>query len=258
MDQDKRDRVVKLVREMLGNTVENGCTPSEAARFAAKAAEWIEKYQIEEAEIRAKAGTKAFDADNVEVYQNTLSTGKKVFNPGMTAVISGLATGMCCKVILLHQKDEAVYGIIGDQVDADYVCQIATTVVPALQIMARMEGAAHGYEKAGLIRWTNQYLTGAGGEIRQRIEKDRRDRSEIKQLEHEAASCRNEASSTALAVITGESIAVIKRTAVEAAFKERYPKTRTTYSRSSYDRTANECGRAAGKRVGLNVGLENK
>lgn len=247
-----RERIIELLKLLKLKTVENGCTPGEAANFAAKAAEWIEKYQIDEAELgRAIINGEKAEYD-VEVCQNMLRTGKKVFNPGMTQVVNGLAQGMCCKTILLHKYYdgyiEAVYGVVGDQADADFVCQIATAVVPALRIMAALEGAEHGYEKAGLVRWTNQYLTGAGQEIRKRLEDERRSRSHQREIEA-AKSC------TALAIITGDSLATIKRKAAEEGFRELYPVVRTTYSRSQYDHTANERGREAGKHVGLNLTL---
>ncbi len=247
MDREKRDRIVDMVRKLLQNTTENGCTPGEAAKFAAKASELMEQYQIEETELRVKTGGATFNADDVEVCQNELHTGKKVFNPGMTAVISGLATGMCCRVILLNKKDEAIYGIIGDRADANYVCQVATSVIPALQISARLEGIEHGEEKAGLVRWTNQYLMGAGGEIRRRIEDERRTRSAVKE--------RNTTSSTALMIITGDMIATIKRSAVEEMFHKTYPRTRTTYSRTTYNAVAHSRGQEAGRNVGLHVGI---
>ena len=245
-----RERIIELLRLLKLKTVENGCTPGEAAKFAAKAAEWIEKYQIDEAELRQATDGEKAEYD-VEVCQNMLRTGKKIFNPGMTQVVSGLAQGMCCKVILLHRSVEAVYGIIGDQADADFVCQIATTVVPALRVMAMLEGVEHGYEKAGLVRWANQYLTGAGQEIKKRLEDERKSRSKQREIEA-AKTC------TALAVITGDSLATIKRRAAEEGFRELYPNVRTTYSRAQYDHTANERGREAGKRVGLNLTLGEK
>lgn len=246
-----RERVIELIAIMRKKTVENGCTPGEAAKFAAKVVELIEKYQLDEAEVCAEVVSGKTQLD-VEVCQNTLRTGKRVFNPGMTAVVSGLARGMCCQVILLHKyydgEREAVYGIVGDSLDADFVCQIATTVIPALRTMAMLEGAEHGHEKAGLVRWSNQYLTGAGQEICRRLEEERRQRSDAKKEQAK--------SSTALAIITGDSLATIKREAVSEAFKELYPKTRTTFSRSAYDSTAVERGREAGKTVGLHRTLE--
>jgi hypothetical protein len=290
-----RQRIIDLVRRMREQTLTNGCTPGEAAKFAAKAAEWIEQYAIEEAELKAKDESKAFSVEDVEVVQNYLRTGKKVFNPGMTAVVNALAQGVCCQCILLPRNylgsDEVTYGIVGDQLDADYVCAIATSVVPALSYMADLEGAEHGYEKAGLVRWRNQYLSGAAIEIQRRLEQERRERScqqerQALQLRLEAAgnrervenlpapvvdqmldalrngtldlTVRSGSGCTAIACITGESLAVIKREAVATAFKEMYPATKTTRSRSGYDHTANECGRRAGKTVGLRIGLEGK
>lgn len=248
MDTSKRDKVLELVRKLLLHTVKNGCTPGEAAKFAAKAAELMEQWQIEETELRMKSGGATFSVDDVEVCQNELHTGKKVFNPGMSAVICGLATGHCCRVIMFNRNGEAIYGIIGDRVDADYVCQVATSVVPALQISARLEGAEHGYEKAALIRWMNNYLNGAGIEIQNRIYRERMERSAAK--EHNAAS-----TGTALMIITGESIAKVKREATEEMFRKAYPKTRTVHSRTTFDSVAHERGREAGKRVGLHVGI---
>lgn len=251
MSQERtREKIVHLVNEMRKHTVDRGCSPDEAAGFAAKAAAWVEKYQISEEELRREG--KAPDPE-VEVCQNTLRTGKRVFNPGMTAVVGGLASAMCCKVVLLHQDNEAVYGVVGDSLDADYVCQIATFVVPALQIMATLEGREHGYEKAGLVRWSNQYLTGAAQEIRRRIEADRKERSDVKEAEHQIAM--SGTTCTAL-VVTGETLAVTKRKATDEAFRSLYPKTKTVFSRAAYDHTANQRGREAGKRVGLNIPIE--
>lgn len=179
--------------------------------------------------------------------ENLLRTGKKVFNPGMTQVVNALAQGMCCRCILLHDDGQATYGITGDILDADYVCQVATVVVPLLRTMANLEGAEHGYEKAGLVRWSNQYLTGAGVEIFNRLTAERKSRSDAKTAEHKAG---------ALVCITGEALATIKRTAVAEAFSEKYPKTKQTVSRCEYNHAAHERGREAGRNVGLNVGIK--
>lgn len=257
MSESIRERVVRLIAEMRNRTIERGATPAEAAGFAAKVAEWIEKYQIEEAELRAGGGHST--TAEVEVCENILRTGKKTFLPGMSQVVNALSSGMCCKCILLNQEGEAVYGITGDPVDADYVCQVATAVVPALQMMGNMEGREHGYEKAGLVRWTNQYLMGAAVEIKARLEDDRRIRAEIKRLERmvadQAAGGRNGAG--ALVVITGESLAVTKMKATEEAFNAKYPRTKVSYSRTEYNGKAQSAGREAGKRVGLNPTIKN-
>lgn len=242
-----RERIVELLRKMRNQTVDRGCTPAEAAAFSAKAAEWIEKYQIEEAELRAEKGDDA--SEQWEFCENLLRTGKKVFNPGMTQIVNALSIGMCCKCILLYKEDhEAVYGIVGESMDADYVCQLATVVVTSLQIMARLEGIEHGHEKASLVRWTNQYLTGAAIEILNRLNAERKGRAEA----------RIAASSTAL-VITGETMAIEKRKTTEEVFQNMYPHAKTRRaSSSSYDHVADRCGREAGKRVGLHVGIETK
>lgn len=251
MSESPRERVIRLIHKMREHTVERGSTPAEAAAFAAKVQRYIEEYEISEAELRRESGD---DPTNVEVVQNKLKTGRKVFNPGMTAVVSGLSTGMCCRVILLYESHtvlgrQAVYGIVGDSLDADMVCQLATSIVPALQIMSRLEAAEHGYDGASLIRWTNQYLMGAGIEIQKRIEADRKKRSE----EKVAAS-----TSMALVPITGESLAVLKRKAVEEGFNEMYPKTIKKFSKARYDHEAHEAGRRAGRNVSLNTQVEGR
>lgn len=255
--ESPRERVIRLIAEMRNRTVERGATPAEAAAFAAKVQALMEQYEIDEAELRRESGIS--DPTNVEVVQNKLKTGRKVFNPGMTAVVNGLAQGMCCKVILLYEDHpalgrQAVYGVVGDNLDADMVCQLSTSIVPALQVMSRLEAAEHGYDGASLIRWTNQYLSGAGLEIKHRIEADRRKRSE----EKVAAATVPGSTSTALTIITGDSLAIIKRKAVEEGFAELYPKTKKVKSHASYDHTAHEAGRRAGQNVSLNLGVEGK
>ncbi len=242
-DPRTRERIIELIRDMRQRTVANGCTPGEAAKFAVKCAEWIERYAIDQAELRAKHDS---SAEEIEVCQNLLRTGKKVFNPGWNQVVSGLARGVCCQVILLHRSGEAVYGIVGDTLDADYVCQMATSVIPALLITANLEGIEHGYEKAGLIRWSNQYLMGAGIEIQRRLEAERKVRSDAKKA---ASTC------TSL-VVTGETLAVEKRAATATVFKQMYPQTKETRSRCEYNDVAFSRGRDAGKRVGLHIGIE--
>lgn len=250
MDADKRAKIINLIQQMRNHTVEHGCTPGEAAKFAAKAQELAEKYQIEEAELRAAKGQEAFTADDMEVCENYLRTGKRVFNPGMTQVVNALARGMCCQCIMMHKSGEAVYGIVGDQIDADMVCQLSTIVVPALETMAMLEGVEHGYEKAGLVRWRNQYLIGASTEILNRLKKDRRNRDAATRTEEHYHP------RPGLVLVTGEDIAKIKVDVVAQVFKDLYPRTRTTHSRSEYIGTANERGREAGRRVGLNLGVE--
>ncbi len=249
-DLRTRERIIELIHDMRQRTVANGCTPGEAAKFAAKVAEWVEKYQIDAAEVK---GT--LDADEIEVCENLLRTGKKAFNPGMTEVVAGLARGMCCQVILLHKWNpegkfsEAVYGIIGDTLDADNVCQVAITVVSALKMMATLDGIEHGHEKGSLIRWNNEYLSGAGMEIKNRLLAERKARHNVKALEH-ATSC------TALVLVTGETLAIEKKEAVDSTFKQLYPRAKNVTSHREYNDTARQKGREAGKRVGLHIGIE--
>lgn len=256
-----RERIVELVKQMRHHTIENGCTPGEAAKFAAKCAELVEKYQIEEAELRERQTGKSFSEADMEVCENILNTGKSVFNPGMTQVVNALAESMCCKCIMDHRWNEglgvteAVYGITGDGCDADWVCQIALSVVPALQQMARLEGIEHGYEKAGLVRWGNQYLMGAAVEIRKRIEQERSERSSVREAQALPAN-KGSDGCTALAVVTGDSIAIIKKGIVAEVFKEKYPKARTARSRSEWNGDAYRHGKEAGNRVGLNIAVE--
>lgn len=244
-----RERIIRLIGEMRNRTVDRGATPGEAAGFAAKVAEWIEKYQISEAELQGKDGG---DSEYVEVCQNYLRTGKKVHNPGATQVVNALSIAMCCKCILDHRGGEAVYGVIGNSLDADYVCQMSVTLIPLLRTMGNMEGAEHGEEKAGLVKWTNQYLTGAAVEIQRRIEAERKDRSDLKEMEQRLLGGR----STALVVVTGESLALAKRLATATAFKEAYPHVRHINTRAKYNHEAHERGRAAGKTVGLNLAVK--
>lgn len=253
-----REEIIEKVRKMLDHTFERGCNPAEAAGFAAKAAEWIEKYNIGEAELRQRSGGDPL-ADEAEVCENVLRTGKRAHNPGVTALVTGLAHGMCCEVVMSSRgrgdEREAVYGIIGDPLDADYVCQMATTVLPALQIMADLEGREHGHEKAGLVRWCNQYLIGAGAEVRRRLERDRKDRSDAKEAERKLLVGDT---GRALMCVTGETIAASKRESSAEALKRLYPKVRTVISRSGYDSDARERGREAGRTVGLNLAVEDR
>lgn len=242
-----REQIIDLVQKLSKNTIDNGCTPEEAAKFAAKVSVWVEEYQISEAELRA-AGNE--EPSEIEVCEHILRTGKKVFNPGMSQVVYALAKGFCCQCISLKQNGEAVYGITGEVIDASYVCQLSLSVVPALQIMARLDGIEHGHEGGALIAWANQYLTGAGIEILRRLEEERKARSREKE--------RLTTNTCTGLIVTGETLAVEKRAATERVFRQKYPTLKTTYSRSRFDEVAHEAGRAAGRDVGLRVGLESK
>jgi hypothetical protein len=255
MSNSTRDKIVDMVRKMRDNTIDKGCTPGEAAKFAAKVAELIEKYQIDEAELRVEGGG---SADDVEVVENTLGTGKKVHNPGMTAIIHGLARGVCCEVILIPAgykgRKDAAYGIIGDQMDADYVCQIACLVHPALHIMATMDGKEHGHEKASLVRWNNQYMVGAAGEIKKRLETERQRRSDERRAQWELDNPGKNAN--AIVLVTGNSLAIVKKQSAKEAMAKLYPQTRQTRSRQQFDPTAQELGRQAGRNVGLDLQID--
>lgn len=256
MSESIREKVIRLIKEMQNRTVERGATPAEAAAFAAKVSEWIEKYQIEEAELQS--GKEKGAGPKIEVTENKIRTGKKVFNPGVTQLVAALARAMSCKCVMIRSgaragiKDtEATYGITGDTLDADYVCSIAMTLIPSLELSANIEGWEHGYEGGPLVRWRNQYLTGAAIEIEKRIVDERRARSDVREVE-------GKLSGGALVVITGDQLALLKKAAAEAEFKRRYPHTRTTTSNSGYDPTAHERGREAGKRASLHQGIEGE
>lgn len=221
--------------------------------FAAKVVEMIEKHQISEAELAQQEGAAGPPLEVERVY---IHTGKKVHNPGVTDVVFALAGGMSCRAIITHLSGEAVYGLVGDTVDLDYLRQIASVVIPSLEIMATNTAREYGEEKAGLVRFRNQFLMGAAAEIKRRLLKERAERSEVRLLEAKVEAAEQGRPCTALAVVTPDSLAAQKAVVVTEAFKQHYPSIRQVRSRSGYDGDARSRGAEAGRRIGLNPQIE--
>ena len=243
MAETLRDRAIRLIAEMQARNTDRGCTPAEAAAFAAKISALMEKYQIDEIELQNKEPT----PETVEVCQEYYYTDKRVHNHGVTQMVAQISSGMACKPILLHKQDgpfrKAGYGIVGETIDAHLVVQLVKHLVPKLRAMGAEEGRENGYVKAELIKWNNQYLTGASFEIEKRLMDERNKRSVLQQ---------NANSSTAL-VVTGNQLFAIKQEASAKEFRRLYPRTKRTQSRAGRDDTAFSAGREAGKRVGLGL-----
>lgn len=249
-----KQRAIELIHLMHNMTVDKGCGPGEAANFAAKIAEWIEEFQISEAELVTKNGGQ----QELEYVQHIIRTGKKVHNPGMVHLVNGIALGSCCKCILVVEKGEAVIKVLGEEMDATYVLHISQKLWPELSSRAHLEGIEHGHEKAALKRWENQYLEAAGEVIRKRLDDERTERSrEREQQEVRNRQAANGTTCTALKIVTGLTLAAEKRKEVQEIFDELYPKCKGYRGgrNSQYDPRAHEAGRRAGQEAGLHVGV---
>lgn len=103
------EKILDRINKLLAKTVENGCTPEEAAAAAAKAQELIAKHHIDMRE--------ATDEYSEEV----AATLEEISRTWQGQLAHTLATNMCCEVILSRTGTKKTLVFMGKETDLEAV-----------------------------------------------------------------------------------------------------------------------------------------
>lgn len=228
--QERRERTIRIIRSMMEKTVENGCTPAEAALASAKIQELLEKYQIDMVDIEKKTF-------NERLFRLKIDSGVKKQNPGDIAVLDCICRSYSCKLILSKSKN-IIYNILGFESDVETVKSVFLYVLENLDKRCKREAASsniHG------IKFRNSYMYGAATIISERLKNffDDRKQEYTKQ-------------GNSLMVIKMNSLDKIKAPQVDMFVSEQFTKlTEGKASKSSLDFDAYTKGKIAGGEISL-------
>ncbi len=108
---DKQQKIMERINNLLSKTVENGCTPQEAASAAAMAQRLIAKHHIDMREYN----------ESEEVATDEFGIQK----PWQAILAQVIAKNTCCEVVrTVHRRGKATLTFIGHETDRTAVLQM--------------------------------------------------------------------------------------------------------------------------------------
>lgn len=251
LSKEKRERLLRIIAALLDKTVDRGCMPAEAAGAAAKVQELLERYQLDITDVQT-------GAPQEKVLRHDYDTGKNAVNPGELRLFAAVARGFDCKHVVIEGRPVR-YALVGFDSDCQVALALFRRIFFSLSIQATEEGRECGEEKAGLVRFRNQFLCGAAGEIEQRLREARRGRQEG------GSPCVVPVGSDGKVLAGGPSygqastaLVLAKEKPVQEAFDDIFPRSclsKARASRSDWHSDARDAGRRAGRSIALSDSL---
>lgn len=236
MDNEKFARMLEKVKKLLNKAEDPACTMHEAEALNEKAAELVAKYGIEEAMLAKENPSKP---------EKIVSMKMRFHQPYASSKLSLayiIATAFRCQSVSLMiwnyetNKKEKILHVIGYESDvrrADFLYTHLMLQAQTGVILSDLDKPFYENTKS----WRTSWLQGFNVAVRKRLEK-----MEAKVVK--------EAETTT----PGTALVVADRSALVAvAFKDLYPKTRTTYSAGSQG-SGRGAGYDAGNRADIGHG----
>ena len=247
MSERSRDDVIRIVQKLLRKTVENGCSPAEAAFATGRVKHLLEKFQLSMVDVKSKVL-------NEDMIRRRVDSGRKVRNPGEACLAMAVAEGCEVRVVCDHSCNYG-FNFLGFKSDVEVVAYLFETLRDGLLKRADAEGRLEGKQKAQLVRWRNSFLMGAAGEIRRRLQEERQERQRI--FEDEAAQVVAENNESPTSTVSPMALVEIKQPQVESFVKTTYPRTKTSPINVKRNYSAFERGQRAGREVALRPGVNH-
>lgn len=245
------DRIIRIIRKLQEMKVERGCNPAEAAGAAVKIQQLLREHQLSLVDIQA-----AEPKLREEMGEETVKTGRKVRNPGEACLAMAVAAGCDCRMITSHYPRYS-FNFLGYVSDIQVASHLFQYLRDGLTAAADREARGRGVAAAQLVRFRNNFLMGAAGEIRTRL-KAEKEAAETRP-EPTAAATEVEAPAVETPAPKRFSLVAIKEPEVNQFFKQMYPKTRKGSGirvRANY--SAVEAGRRAGRTIPLRKAVGNE
>jgi len=227
------DDVVQRIQKMMNMTVENGCTPAEAAHAAAKVQELMQKHSLSMFDVEKKTYDEAILIEELE-------TGKAVVPEWMGTLAVAVAPD--CKVIWWRHGGPTKYlRFIGYKTDAQVASYMYDTLSRALLAEADKQGR-HALRTGGrLMKYKADFMQYAALAIYKRTRKEQ--------------ETFKSSSNTAGALVC------VKGTAVDKYIEDNLGTikwSKETTKQKIRDRAATQDGWKAGSEIPLRQGIEGQ
>lgn len=219
--------VMELMEKLKAMTIENGCTPSEAASAASRLQDMLFKYQVSIADVGSR------DSFGEPVVQHTKETGYDKRMPSEYMQFAAcIAEGFQCKLIRSGSK----LHFIGAVSDATVAAFFVDTVYPKVRLAGCAAVRRLGKSGMSVNQYVASFVVGAATEIRRRL------------LERYAQPDLPESVAA---------LVPIKKQRVDDMVKELFPRLGTFHSRQTFDRDSIMAGQEYGGKVDLVDGIES-
>lgn len=230
-ENERRQRTIRIIQAMLDRTVENGCTPAEAARAADKVKELLEKYQLSMVDIQQKKF-------NESLFRLNINTAVKKQNPGDVNLLDCICRSYNCKLIISRHNGFIVYCVMGFESDVQVAKSVFLYTLENLNkkyLSEKKPDNIHG------IKYRNSYMFGATSIISERLQQGLEERKKL------ASECE-----TGNALVVLNALAEIKKPAVDKFVESQFPKLKKgKVSKSEFIYEAYQKGKVAGEQVDL-------
>jgi hypothetical protein len=231
------DDIIRKIKAMLNMTVENGCTPAEAAHAAAKAQEFMQKHSISMFDVESKTYGETVTCDDFEL------PGTRI--PAWSwEMARAVCVGTDCDYYVTWKmraaKKMPLIRFVGHTSDCKVATYLYATISSRLWKMSATEGRWHERSGAQLAKFRWDFMLGAAREIGSR-------------LRNEKASMQQQAQASGAGAMV-----VVKDAAVKGWLTKHVPdlKTRTVGRARERDGEALLAGMRAGHNIDIRHGIE--
>jgi hypothetical protein len=152
--------VIEKIKKILSKTIENGCTPEEAASAAAMAAKLMEQHQIEQADLVEK-GEVVLDPIAYELFYQ----GQRV-DTWIASLANVMSPAFCCIVVISPNRGLGVYGRPDNRAAFKATFEY---IKAAVQKGAKSTCPSYVHGRT----WNQSYGLGAGAKVNERIKEER-------------------------------------------------------------------------------------
>lgn len=152
--------IIEKIKKILSKTIENGCTPEEAAAAAAMASKLMEQHQIEQADLVEK-GEVVLDPISYEIFYE----GQRV-DTWIASLANVMSPAFCCIVVISPNRGLGCYGRPDNRAAFKATFEFIKAAV--------QKGAQRTCPKTVHGRtWNQSYGLGAGAKVHERIKEER-------------------------------------------------------------------------------------
>lgn len=236
IDQNSRDRVIKLIQKLKEVRFDRGATPAEEARAVDKIRQLLEQHQLSMFDVAAKKF-------NDKMVEERVGISGQILHAWYNTLAAAVANAFDCQVVLIPEGQWGAgsktwhLSFLGYTTDVKMAVYFFNYLKVRLNDMADIDGRSRGRRGSQLFAFRKHYIRAAALEVGQRLKAERDERLQ------DNVDCR--------------AMIAVKAPAVADFVKETFPTLRKSKASEWKDHEAMAAGREAGRNVELRRGIES-
>lgn len=264
------DSIIQKIQKLLNMTVENGCTPAEAAHAAAKATEFMQRHGLSLFDVEAKTYGEQVTQEHRDLEWERLPSW-------VYSMAGAVARPNGCDYVVSQRREQrrdahgwAVYRnsrpvivttnrlkFIGHTTDVKVVAYLYDTLSKALWVQSAKDCKRIGRSGASLAKARWDFMRGAASAIEERLEEENRKTEQLGQIVPVHDDGRGVEGTAPVSGQVYGAMVLVKDKAVKDYMAKEFPHVKTvSRGTSRYDQDAVRSGYAAGKAIPIRKGVE--